>query len=163
VPTTSDYERMVRGARLRVTRPRLAVLSAAHYRPHADTGWITTAVQQGFGRVSHQAGYDVLEALTAAGLVRRFQPSGSVARYEARVRDNHHHVACWSCGAIADVDGALGDTAGLTTPTSRATTSARPGSPTGVDAPRVWRQRRPAAGDNQPSRGNSETGKRDRT
>jgi Fe2+ or Zn2+ uptake regulation protein len=48
--------------------------------------------------------------------VRRFQPSGSVARYEARVRDNHHHVVCRSCGAIADVDGAVGDAPCLTAP-----------------------------------------------
>jgi Fur family transcriptional regulator, stress-responsive regulator len=116
VPTSSDYERMLRGAGLRVTRPRLAVLSAVHDHPHADTDSIITAVRQGIGQVSHQAVYDVLHALTAAGLVRRFQPSGSVARYEARVRDNHHHVVCRSCGAIADVVGAVGDAPRLTAP-----------------------------------------------
>jgi Fur family transcriptional regulator, stress-responsive regulator len=116
VPTSSDYERMLREAGLRVTRPRLAVLSAVHDHPHADTDSIITAVRQGIGQVSHQAVYDVLHALTAAGLVRRFQPSGSVARYEARVRDNHHHVVCRSCGAIADVDGAVGDALCLTPP-----------------------------------------------
>ena len=64
--------------------------------------------------MSHQAVYDVLRALTAAGLVRRIQPTGSVARYEARVGDNHHHVVCRDCGAIADVDCAVGDTPCLT-------------------------------------------------
>ena len=59
--------------------------------------------------VSHQAVYDSLHTLTAAGLVRRIQPSGSVARYESRVGDNHHHVVCRSCGAIADVDCAVGE------------------------------------------------------
>ena len=107
---------MLREAGLRVTRPRRAVLSAVHDHPHADTDSIITAVRQGIGQVSHQAVYDVLHALTAAGLVRRFQPSGSVARYEARVRDNHHHVVCRSCGAIADVDGAVGDELCLTPP-----------------------------------------------
>ena len=107
---------MLRGAGLRVTRPRLAVLSVVHDHPHADTDSIITAVRHEFGQVSHQAVYDVLHALTAAGLVRRFQPSGSVARYEARVRDNHHHVVCRSCGAIADVAGAVGDGPRLTAP-----------------------------------------------
>ena len=116
MPTSSDYERMLRGAGLRVTRPRLAVLSVVHDHPHADTDSIIAAVRQGFGQVSHQAVYDVLHALTAAGLVRRFQPSGSVARYEARVQDNHHHVVCRSCGAIADVAGAVGDAPRLTAP-----------------------------------------------
>ncbi|MCP6755884.1 transcriptional repressor, partial [Klebsiella pneumoniae] len=64
--------------------------------------------------VSRQAVYDVLNALTAVGLVRRIQPSGSVARYESRVDDNHHHVVCRSCGVIADVDCAVGDTPCLT-------------------------------------------------
>ena len=107
---------MLRGAGLRVTRPRLAVLSVVHDHPHADTHSILAVVRREHGEVSHQAVYDVLHALTAAGLVRRFQPSGSVARYEAQVRDNHHHVVCRSCGAIADVDGAVGDAPCLTAP-----------------------------------------------
>jgi Fe2+ or Zn2+ uptake regulation protein len=99
---------MLREVALRVTRPRVAVLSAVHDHPHADTDSIIGVVREDLGEVSHQAVYDVLHALTAAGLVRRFQPMGSVARYEARVGDNHHHVVCRSCGAIADVDCAVG-------------------------------------------------------
>ena len=105
---------MLRGADLRVTRPRLAVLSAVHDHPHADTDSLIGLARVSLGEVSHQAVYDVLRALTDAGLVRRIQPRGSVARYEARVGDNHHHVVCRSCGAIADVDCAVGDTPCLT-------------------------------------------------
>ncbi len=108
VPTTSDHERVLRGVGLRVTRPRLAVLSAVHDHPHADTDSIIRVVRGDLGEVSHQAVYDVLRALTDARLVRRIQPSGSVARYEARVGDNHHHVVCRTCGAIEDVDCATG-------------------------------------------------------
>jgi Fur family ferric uptake transcriptional regulator len=114
VPTQADFERLVRSAGLRVTRPRLAVLSALHDRPHSDTDSIIGVVRRDLGEVSHQAVYDVLRALTAAGLVRRIQPSGSVARYETRVGDNHHHVVCRSCGAITDVDCAVGGTPCLT-------------------------------------------------
>jgi Fur family transcriptional regulator, stress-responsive regulator len=105
---------MLRGAALRVTRPRVAVLSAVHDHPHADTDSIISVAREDLGEVSHQAVYDVLRALTAAGLVRRIQPTGFVARYEARVGDNHHHVVCRSCGAIADVDCAVGYTPCLT-------------------------------------------------
>jgi Fe2+ or Zn2+ uptake regulation protein len=90
------------------------VLTAVHDHPHADTDSIIGAVRADLGEVSHQAVYDVLRALTTAGLVRRIQPLGSVARYEARVGDNHHHVVCRSCGAIADVDCAVGETPCLT-------------------------------------------------
>jgi Fur family ferric uptake transcriptional regulator len=110
VPTTSDFERKLRGVGLRVTRPRIAVLSALRDHPHADTDSIIGIVREDLGEVSHQAVYDVLRALTDAGLVRRIQPKGSVARYEARVGDNHHHIVCRSCGAIADVDCAVGYT-----------------------------------------------------
>lgn len=99
----------MRGAALRVTRPRVAVLTAVYEHPHADTDSIIGVVREDLGEVSHQAVYDVLRALTAAGLVRRIEPSGSVARYESRVGDNHHHVVCRSCGAIEDVDCAVGD------------------------------------------------------
>ncbi|WP_106186149.1 Fur family transcriptional regulator [Umezawaea tangerina] len=108
MPTPSDFESMLRGVSLRVTRPRVAVLSAVHDHPHADTDSIIGIVRQGLGGVSHQAVYDVLRALTTAGLLRRIEPPGSAARYEARVGDNHHHVVCRSCGAIADVDCAVG-------------------------------------------------------
>jgi Fur family ferric uptake transcriptional regulator len=82
--------------------------------PHSDTDAVIARVRSEYGEVSHQAVYDVLRALTAAGLVRRIQPAGSVARYESRVADNHHHVVCRSCGAIADVDCAVGHVPCLT-------------------------------------------------
>jgi Fe2+ or Zn2+ uptake regulation protein len=106
--TMAEGEHMLRGADLRVTRPRMAVLSAVYDNPHADTDAIIAAAREALGEVSHQAVYDVLRALTSAGLIRRLQPSGSVARHEARVGDNHHHVVCRSCGVIADVDCAVG-------------------------------------------------------
>ena len=106
---------MLRGASLRVTGPRVAVLRAVHDHPHADTDSISGVVREDLGvAVSLQAVYDVLRALTAAGLVRRIQPMGSVARYEARVGDNHHHVVCRSCSVVADVDCAVGEAPCLT-------------------------------------------------
>ena len=114
MPTRSDVEYLLRGVELRVTRPRVAVLTAVYEHPHADTDQIIGVARGDLGEVSHQAVYDVLRALTAAGLVRRIEPAGSVARYESRVGDNHHHVVCRSCGAIADVDCAVGTTPCLT-------------------------------------------------
>jgi Fur family ferric uptake transcriptional regulator len=114
VPATFDAEPLLRGAALRVTRPRVAVLDAVHEHPHADTDSIFRAVRANLGEVSKQAVYDVLQALTTAGLLRRIEPAGSVARYERRVGDNHHHLVCRSCGEIVDVDCAVGDTPCLT-------------------------------------------------
>jgi Fur family ferric uptake transcriptional regulator len=113
MPPAVDLEQEVRSAALRVTRPRLAVLSAVHAHPHADTESLIRVVRADLD-VSHQAVYDVLRVLTTAGLVRRIQPPGSVARYEARVGDNHHHVVCRACGAVADVDCAVGEAPCLT-------------------------------------------------
>ena len=109
MPTAEDFQQMLRGATLRVTRPRVAVLTAVHAHPHADTDSIIRAVRADLPDVSHQAVYDSLSTLTTAGLLRKIQPSGSVARYESRVGDNHHHVVCRSCGVIADVDCAVGE------------------------------------------------------
>lgn len=104
---TPDFATMLRSADLRVTRPRLAVLDAVGAHPHADTDTVLNAVRAEVPEVSRQAVYDVLAALTEAGLLRRIQPAGSVARYEARTGDNHHHVVCRTCGTIADVDCAV--------------------------------------------------------
>lgn len=114
VHPTPDYPQLLRGADLRVTRPRVAVLGAVHAHPHADTESIIGAVRADLPEVSHQAVYDSLRTLAAAGLVRRIQPAGSVARYEARIGDNHHHLVCRSCGTVVDVDCAVGEAPCLT-------------------------------------------------
>jgi Fur family transcriptional regulator, stress-responsive regulator len=109
-----DFTVALRGASLRVTRPRLAVLTALHEHPHVDTDAVIALVREDVGTVSHQAVYDVLRALTDAGLVRRIQPAGATARYELRVDDNHHHLVCRSCGTIVDVDCVVGEAPCLT-------------------------------------------------
>lgn len=112
--TPSAAETLLRGASLRVTRPRVAVLMAVDEHAHADTDSIIQAVRDDVGEVSHQAVYDVLRALTGSGLIRRIEPAGLVARYEVRVGDNHHHVVCRTCSRIADVDCAVGEVPCLT-------------------------------------------------
>jgi len=104
-----DAPQQLRAAGLRVTRPRVAVLRAVHAHPHADTGTVLSATRAELPAVSHQTVYDCLDTLTRSGLVRRIQPSGSLARYETRTDDNHHHLVCQACGAIHDVDCATGE------------------------------------------------------
>lgn len=106
--TDHSYGEQLRAVNLRVTRPRLAVLTALQAHPHADTDTVLNATRDELGEVSHQAVYDILRVLTNAGLIRRIQPAGLVARYEVRVGDNHHHTVCRHCGRIADVDCAAG-------------------------------------------------------
>lgn len=101
-------EALLRSAGLRVTRPRTAVISALALAPHSAADAVIGAVRQST-EVSTQAVYDVLNTLTQRGLIRRFQPAGSVARYELRTGDNHHHVVCRTCGSVADVDCATGE------------------------------------------------------
>lgn len=95
-------------AGLRVTAGRTAVLLALAELPHASAEETIAAVRLRIGSVSSQAVYNVLTALTEAGVIRRIEPAGSPARYEVRVGDNHHHVVCRRCGATGDVDCAVG-------------------------------------------------------
>lgn len=98
----------LRSAGLRATAPRLAVMAALRGQPHADTDSVIRHVRADLGTVSNQTVYSVLAVLVEAGLVRRIEPAGSVALYELRVGDNHHHVVCRKCAAVADVDCAVG-------------------------------------------------------
>jgi Fur family transcriptional regulator, stress-responsive regulator len=104
----------LRGAGLRVTAARVALLETVRDGDHLGVEAITSGVRGRIGHVSLQAVYDALHALTAAGLVRRIEPAGSPARFEGRVSDNHHHVVCRSCGSVADVDCAVGEAPCLT-------------------------------------------------
>jgi Fur family transcriptional regulator, stress-responsive regulator len=111
LPTTAEE---LRGAGLRVTAARVALLDTVRTGDHLGVEAIADGVRARVGHVSLQAVYDALHALTAAGLVRRIEPAGSPARFEGRVGDNHHHVVCRSCGVLADVDCAVGEAPCLT-------------------------------------------------
>ena len=104
----------LRGAGLRVTAARVALLETVRDGDHLGVEAITSGVRDRVGHVTLQAVYEALHALTAAGLVRRIEPAGSPARYEGRIGDNHHHVVCRSCGVVADVDCATGEAPCLT-------------------------------------------------
>jgi len=110
-PTTAEE---LRGAGLRVTAARVALLETVRGGDHLGVEAIASAVRDRIGHVSLQAVYEALHALTAAGLIRCIEPAGSPARFEGRVGDNHHHVVCRSCGAVADVDCAVGEAPCLT-------------------------------------------------
>src|SRR5271169_3672112 len=110
-PTTAEE---LRGAGLRVTAARVALLEALRDGDHPGVEAIARRVRDRVGHVSLQAVYEALHALTEAGLVRRIEPAGSPARFEGRVGDNHHHVVCRSCGVVADVDCAVGEAPCLT-------------------------------------------------
>jgi Fe2+ or Zn2+ uptake regulation protein len=104
----------LRGAGLRVTAARVALLETVRDGEHLDVEAIATAVRGRVGHISTQAVYEALHALTGAGLIRRIEPAGSPARFEGRIGDNHHHVVCRSCGVVADVDCAVGEAPCLT-------------------------------------------------
>ncbi|WP_100497539.1 Fur family transcriptional regulator [Geodermatophilus chilensis] len=104
----TTWQEQLRAAGLRVTRPRLSVLQVLAERPHADVDTIVTAARTVHPTLSPQAVYGVLEALVAGGLARRIEPAGAPALFELRVGDNHHHLVCRSCVAVADVDCTVG-------------------------------------------------------
>jgi Fur family transcriptional regulator, stress-responsive regulator len=110
----STGENLLRSHGLRVTRPRLAVLDVLTEGGHLEVEEIARRARVKLDSVSTQAVYDVLGALSRAGLARRLEPAGSPARFEARVGDNHHHIVCRGCGEIADVDCVVGERPCLT-------------------------------------------------
>ncbi len=98
----------LRGAGLRVTSARVAILECLRFERHLTAEEVAEKVRERVGHVSTQAIYEALNALTGTGILRRIEPAGSPARYESRVGDNHHHLVCRQCGAVADVDCAVG-------------------------------------------------------
>jgi len=110
-PTAAEE---LRGAGLRVTAARVALLKTVRDGDHLGVEAIASGVRDRVGHVYLQAVYEALHALTAAGLLRRIEPAGGPARFEGRVGDNHHHVVCRSCAVVADVECAVGDAPCLT-------------------------------------------------
>lgn len=117
-----DPDALLRGAGLRVTAPRVAVLKELVAHPHSTADEIAGQIRDVLGKLSTQAVYNVLRACVGAGLVRRIEPAGLPALYETRTGDNHHHLVCRSCGAVGDVDCVVGQAPCL-----------QPSDPTGFD------------------------------
>ncbi len=111
---TPSIAEELRGAGLRVTAARAALLVTVREGDHLGVEAIAAGVRERVGHISLQAVYDALDALTAAGLIRRIEPAGSPARFEGRIGDNHHHIVCRSCGTVTDVDCAVGEAPCLT-------------------------------------------------
>ncbi len=109
-----SIEQQLRACGLQVTAQRLAVMEAVNANSHATTEALTEVVRGKIGSISRQSVYDTLGVFADKGLIRRIQPTGSVARYEGRVGDNHHHLVCRRCGLIFDIDCAVGSTPCLT-------------------------------------------------
>src|ERR1700739_1635438 len=119
-PVTAAVE--LRGAGLRVTAVRVALLETIRAGNHLGVEGVAAGVRDRVGHVSLQGVYEALHALTAAGLVRRIEPAGGPPRFEGRVGDNHHPLVCRSCGVVADVDCAVGEAPCLTPSDDRALT-----------------------------------------
>ncbi len=104
----SEMSRTLRSADLRVTMPRLAMLTWLAERPYASVEAIAAGVRERFGAVSPQTVHDMLAACADVGLLRRIEPAGHPARFERRVGDNHHYLVCRGCGRTVDVDCVIG-------------------------------------------------------
>lgn len=111
---STDPADLLRQRGIQVTAQRLAVLRAVAAQPHITADGVAEAVRAEIGAISLQSVYDALGVLVTEGLLRRIQPSGSPARFEDRVGDNHHHLICRSCGRVVDVDCAVGPAPCLT-------------------------------------------------
>jgi len=109
-----SIETQLRAHGLQVTAQRIAIMEAVASHPHATTEELTEGARASIGSISRQAVYDTLGVFVEKNLIRRIQPSGSVARYEDRVGDNHHHLVCRGCGVVFDIDCAVGSTPCLT-------------------------------------------------
>lgn len=105
---TNELDGTIRAAGLRVTGSRRAALDALRAHPHARADEVHAIVREALPSASLQSVYNALNDFTASGLVRRIEPAGHPMLFEVRIGDNHHHLICTSCGAVANVDCAIG-------------------------------------------------------
>jgi len=103
-------EERLRGAGLRVTAQRVAVLDALATHPHAPAEALHAGVRERVPGIALPTVHGIVNDLTAAGIVRRVSlPDIGRALYELHMDDNHHHVQCIECGRVEDVACAIGE------------------------------------------------------
>ncbi len=106
--TTARASDALRSAGLRVTESRAAVYDVLRESPHASADAVFARVSAVLPTSSVQSVYNALNDFADAGLARRIEPAGRSMLFELRVGDNHHHLVCTGCGAVEDVDCAIG-------------------------------------------------------
>jgi Fe2+ or Zn2+ uptake regulation protein len=103
-PMDESLRTALRARGLRVTPQRLMIAATVRdLDRHVTAEQIFTDVATRMPGVSLPTVYATLELLEEVGLVRRVATEGGTAVYDPRT-DEHHHLVCRSCGAIADVD-----------------------------------------------------------
>jgi Fur family ferric uptake transcriptional regulator len=104
-PPADDLRARIRGAKLRVTHPRLSVLRELEKArtPLSHSDLVQSLAGEGLDRVTI---YRNLNDLAAAGLVRRADLGDHVWRFELRrgeadhEQSEHPHFVCNACGDV---------------------------------------------------------------
>lgn len=88
----------------RVTPQRLVIARAVEQLDrHATAEMVFDEVSIQLPGVSLPTVYATLDLLGELGLVHRVATEGGTVVYDPRT-DDHHHLVCRACGAIADID-----------------------------------------------------------
>jgi Fur family peroxide stress response transcriptional regulator len=98
-----DMVRRIRGAGLKLTPQRLALLDYLHRTPgHPTAEQIGAGLNRRLPRAARATVYNALRALRDAGLVAEVRLDGATARYDINLA-RHHHFVCRRCGRIDDL------------------------------------------------------------
>lgn len=96
-----DHKLQLRGANLRATPARLALLSTlAEERKPLAVSEITKAMGLDIDQATI---YRVLGRLVEAGLIKRLAIKSGISHFELADRPHHHHLICEQCGLVEDV------------------------------------------------------------
>lgn len=107
-PDELELAEQIRHAGVRVTRPRLIVLSLLHeIGGHRSADDVVDALRERRSTLPRASVYNVLNDLCDHGLIMRVDSGPGTARYEASV-NWHHHFVCRDCGHIVDVPCVVG-------------------------------------------------------
>ena len=113
--TTAPWAEQVRQLGLRATPGRIASLQYLRQHPHSTAAQVHAGIRTELPSISMQSVHNVVNDLSARGLLRRIDlPGSGGARYETNLEDNHHHMQCVVCGRLEDVECVVGHAPCLT-------------------------------------------------
>ncbi|MEV5968391.1 transcriptional repressor [Streptomyces sp. NPDC051921] len=95
----------LRDVGLRVTGPRLEVLTVLAAGGHLDVEAITATARERLGTLTSQAVYEMLRHFQETGLVSKFDRPGLPAVFEIS-GPPHQHALCVRCGRVENVTAA---------------------------------------------------------
>lgn len=97
----TDYAKSLKGAQLKITPQRLAVMDAVNNLKHPTAEQIIDFINKSYPNIATGTVYKILETFVEKGLIKKVKTEKDIVKYDS-ILSEHHHLYCSDTERIED-------------------------------------------------------------